>query len=573
MKKLLVLCNCLITISFLNGQSSFLIVGPGKAVNPYSYTVVKRAEFKQAAVSSAHPLASMVGAEVMKRGGNAFDAAIATQLVLAVVYPNAGNIGGGGFLLARKTNGELIGIDYREAAPEKANRDMYLDKSGNPITNLSLAGHLASGVPGTVAGLFATLTYAKLPFEQLIQPAIDIAAKGYVLTQKEAASLNSVNESITKNSTEPTALVNSVKWKVGDTLIQKDLAATLKRIQKEGAMGFYAGKTAELIVAEMQRGNGIITLNDLKNYTAKLRNPLSFNYRGHEIISFAPPSSGGILIAQMMKIVEKYPMGKYGFQSTKSVQLMIEAERRAYADRAEFMGDPDFFKVPVKTLMSDAYLTQRMSDYSPDKAGVSSNIKAGIIKESEQTTHLSVVDPSGNMVSVTTTLNTGYGNKVVVGGAGFLLNNEMDDFSVKPGVPNFFGAVGGEANSIQPGKRMLSSMTPTLVLKDKKPYIVIGTPGGTTIATSVYQALINVIDFNMTVGDAIDAPKFHHQWLPDDVKIEADFNLSTKEQLQKMGYKITIRGAIGQTEGIRFLPNKRREVAADKRGDDSVAGF
>ncbi len=573
MRKISILCICIIATTFIFGQSSFSFVGPDKEVNPYSYTVIKRGEFKQAAVSSAHPLASMVGAAIMKRGGNAFDAAIATQLALAVVYPQAGNIGGGGFLLGRKTNGELIGIDYREAAPEKANRDMYLDKNGNPQMNLSLAGHLASGIPGTVAGLFATMPYAKLSFEQLIQPAIDIASKGYVLTEKEAANLNGVRESITKNSTQPSAFVRATKWKVGDTLVQKDLAATLTRIQKEGARGFYDGKTAELIVAEMQRGNGIIGLNDLKSYTAKLRNPLSFNYRGHEIISFAPPSSGGILIAQMMKMVEKYPMSKYGFQSTKSVQLMIEAERRAYADRAEFMGDPDYFKVPVKTLMSDTYLAQRMADYNPDKASVSSSIKAGIIKESEETTHLSIVDPAGNMVSVTTTLNNSFGNRTVVGGAGFILNNEMDDFSVKPGVPNMYGAIGGEANSIQPGKRMLSSMTPTLVLKDKKPYIVIGTPGGTTIPTSVYQALINVIDFNMTVGDAIDKPKFHHQWLPDEVMIEPDFDASTKEQLIKMGYKITQRGAIGKTEGIRFLPNKRREAAADKRGDDSVAGF
>jgi gamma-glutamyltranspeptidase / glutathione hydrolase len=573
MRKISILCICITATTFIFGQSSFSFVGPDKEVNPYSYIVIKRGEFKQAAVSSAHPLASMVGAAIMKRGGNAFDAAIATQLVLAVVYPQAGNIGGGGFLLARKVNGELIGIDYREAAPEKANRDMYLDKNGNPQMNLSLAGHLASGIPGTVAGLFATMPYAKLAFEQLIQPAIDIAAKGYVLTEKEAANLNGVRESITKNSTQPSAFVRSIKWKVGDTLVQKDLAATLTRIQKEGARGFYDGKTAELIVAEMQRGNGIIGLNDLKNYTAKLRNPLSFNYRGHEIISFAPPSSGGILIAQMMKMVEKYPMSKYGFQSTKSVQLMIEAERRAYADRAEFMGDPDFFKVPVKTLMSDAYLSQRMSDYNPEKASVSSSIKAGIIKESEETTHLSIVDPAGNLVSVTTTLNNSFGNRTVVGGAGFILNNEMDDFSVKPGVPNMYGAIGGEANSIQPGKRMLSSMTPTLVLKDKKPYIVIGTPGGTTIPTSVYQALINVIDFNMSVGDAIDKPKFHHQWLPDEVAIEPDFDSNTKEQLIKMGYKITPRGSIGKTEGIRILPNKRRETAADKRGDDSVAGF
>lgn len=555
-------------------QNNFSFVGAGKEVDPYHYTVVKRAEFKQAAVSSAHPLASMVGAAVMKRGGNAFDAAIATQLVLAVVYPNAGNIGGGGFLLARKPNGELIGIDYREAAPEKANRDMYLDKAGNAQLNLSQSGHLASGIPGTIAGLFATLPYAKLKIEQLIQPAIDIATLGYVLTEKEAASLNGIRDAITKFSTQPTAFVRTEKWKVGDTLVQKELAATLERIKQNGARGFYEGRTAELIVAEMQRGNGIISFNDLKNYTAKLRKPINFKYRNHEIISFAPPSSGGILLAQMFKMIEKYPVSKFGFQTTKSVQLMIEAERRAYADRAEHLGDPDYWKVPVKTLTSDAYIAKRMSDYDPNKAGVSSNIKAGEIKESEETTHLSVADAQGNMVSVTTTLNGSYGSKTVVGGAGFLLNNEMDDFSVKPGVANMYGAIGGEANAIQPGKRMLSSMTPTLVLKDNKPYVVIGTPGGTTIPTSVYQAIVNIIDHDMSVGDAIDKPKFHHQWFPDNVTIEQDFNAETKKELEKMGYKFVERkGGWCKIEGIRVLPNKRKETAADRRGDDSVAGF
>lgn len=556
-----------------NAQQIPSIVGPNKEVDPFNYTVVKRGNFKQAAVSSAHPLASMVGAAIMKKGGNAFDAAIATQLVLAVVFPNAGNLGGGGFLLARKTNGELIGIDYRESAPEKASRDMYLDKNGNAQLNLSQNGHLASGIPGTVAGLFATHSYAKLPFAELIQPAIDIAAKGFVLTEKEAASISSVKDAIARFSTQPTAFYKPTRWKVGDTLIQKDLAHTLERIQKEGAMGFYGGKTADLITAEMERGRGIITHADLKNYTAKLREPIVFNYRGNEIVSFAPPSSGGILLAQMMKMVEKYPMSKMGFQTLESVQLMIEAERRAFADRAEHMGDPDFWKVPVKTLISEQYLQQRMSDYAADKAGSSKEVNAGVIHESEETTHLSVVDAAGNMVAVTTTLNGSYGSKVVVGGAGFLLNNEMDDFSVKPGVPNMFGAVGGEANAIVPGKRMLSSMTPTMVLKNKKPYIVIGTPGGTTIPTSVYQALINVIDFNKTLGDAIDAPKFHHQWLPDEVMIETGFNSKTKDALQKMGYLLKDRSSIGRTDGIRILPNKIRETAADKRGDDSVAGY
>jgi gamma-glutamyltranspeptidase/glutathione hydrolase len=300
---------------------------------------------------------------------------------------------------------------------------------------------------------------------------------------------------------------------------------------------------------------------------------LEFDYRGHHIISFAPPSSGGIIIGQMLKMIEKYPMSSYGFQTAKSVQLMIEAERRAYADRAEHMGDPDFYKVPVKTLLDETYLAQRMSDYNPDKAGSSNATKAGIIKESEETTHLSVMDEKGNMVSVTTTLNGGYGSRTVVGGAGFLMNNEMDDFSVKPGVPNMYGAVGGEANAIEPGKRMLSSMCPTLITKNNQPYVVIGTPGGTTIPTSVFQGIVNIIDFNMTADDAINKPKFHHQWLPDEVMAEKDFDADVKKQLQAMGYKMSERAGIGRTEAIRILKNGKRETAADKRGDDSVAGF
>lgn len=573
MRKMIILLMAMGCHQLLTAQPVAPIVGAGKTIDPYKYSIVKKGDFDKAAVSSAHPLASMVGAAIMKKGGNAFDAAIATQLTLAVVYPGAGNIGGGGFLLGRKSNGDLIGIDYREAGPAKATRDMYLDKNGNPQLSLSQAGHLASGIPGTIAGLFATLDYAKLPFKVLIQPAIDLAEKGFVISEREAAGLNGARESFLKNSTRPTAFVKEGKWKAGDTLIQKELAATLKRIQKEGAIGFYGGETAKLIAEEMQRGNGIITTDDLKNYTAKLRNPVEFDYRAHKVISFAPPSSGGIIIGQMLKMIEKYPVGSYGFQTTKTVQLMIEAERRAYADRAEFMGDPDFYKVPVKTLLDNTYLAQRMADYNPDKAGSSTVTKAGTIKESEETTHLSVVDAAGNMVSVTTTLNGGYGSRTVVGGAGFLMNNEMDDFSVKPGVPNMYGALGGEANAVQAGKRMLSSMCPTLVLKNNKPYVVIGTPGGTTIPTSVYQGIVNIIDFSMTADDAINKPKFHHQWLPDEVAVEKDFDAETKKQLQAMGYKIVERGGIGRTEVIRILPSGKRETAADKRGDDSVAGY
>ncbi len=548
------------------------LVGAGKKVDPYNYSITKNATFNKASVASAHPLASMVGASIMQQGGNAFDAAIATQLTLAVVYPGAGNLGGGGFLLARKNNGDLVGLDYREKAPAHATRDMYLDKDGKAQTNLSQNGHMSSGVPGTVAGLFATYLYAKLPFKILIQPAIDLAEHGFVITEHEARSLNGNKADFIKYSTKASAFIKDHEWKAGDTLVQKDLAETLKRIRDNGQKGFYEGRTAELIVDEMKRGNGLITLQDLKEYSAKQRTPVTVNYRGFEVISFAPPSSGGILLAQMLKMAEKFPLSEYGFQSPKAVQLMVEVERRAYADRAKYMGDPDFWKVPAKMLMSDAYLTQRMQDYAVDKAGKSTNISYGMLKESEETTHLSIMDAEGNMVAVTTTLNNGYGSKTVVAGAGFLLNDEMDDFSIKPGVPNMYGAVGGEANAIQPGKRMLSSMTPTLLLKDHKPFVVVGTPGGTTIPTSVFQSIVNVVDFSMNAEEAVNKPKFHHQWLPDVVYIEKGFSPATSDALKQMGYSIEQRGAIGRTELIKISGGKL-ETAADKRGDDSVAGF
>ena len=555
------------------GQYENTIVGPTKAVNPYQYSVVKSGTFNRASVSSAHPLASMVGAAIMQQGGNAFDATIATQLALAVVYPGAGNIGGGGFTLARKKDGTLIGIEYREAAPAKASRDMYLDAAGNAQDALSQSGHLASGVPGAVAGIFATYAHAKLPFAMLIQPAIDLARYGFVITEKEAASLNGTKKDFVQYSTRPSAFVKDTKWKVGDTLVQLELANTLTRIQKNVAKGFYEGETAALIVDEMKRGGGLITLDDLKNYQAKFRTPIVFNYRGYGVISFAPPSSGGILIGQMLKMMEPFNVQKMGFQTPESVQLMIEVERRAYADRAAHIGDPDFYKVPQKTLLSDAYLKNRMSDYKAGVAGSSTQTQAGTIKTSEETTHFSVVDPEGNMVAVTTTLNGGYGNRTVVGGAGFLLNNEMDDFSAKPGSPNMYGAIGGEANAIEPHKRMLSSMTPTLLTKNNKPFLTVGTPGGTTIPTSVFQTIVNLVDFNMSLEDAINNPKFHHQWLPDEVSIEKTFSQSTKEALEKMGYLIKARGSIGRTEGVLIGPTGKRITVADKRGDDAVAGF
>lgn len=571
MKKVFILVFFITTSFSVFAQS---IVGAGKAVDPYHYSSVKSVTYSKAAVASAHPLASEVGVEIMKEGGNAFDAMIATQLALAVVYPGAGNIGGGGFLMGRTSAGKIIALDYREMAPGKASRDMYLDKHGDAQNELSESGHLSSGVPGTVAGLFATLAYAKLPFATLIQPAIDLAEKGFVITAHEANGLNETKDAfIQYSSKKPSAFVKDVEWKAGDTLFQPELAATLKRIRDNGAKGFYEGETARYIVEEMQRGKGLITYDDLKNYKAKERKAIEFEYRGYHVISFPPPSSGGLLLAEMLKMIEKYPVESYGFQTTKSVQLMIEAERRAYADRAEHMGDPDFWKVPQKTLMSDAYLAERMKDYDPNKASISSEIQAGTIHESEETTHISIIDADGNMAAVTTTLNNSYGSRTVVAGAGFIMNDEMDDFSIKPGVPNMYGAIGGEANAIAAGKRMLSSMTPTLVLKDNKPFMVVGTPGGTTIPTSVFQSIVNVVDFNMNANDAVNKPKFHHQWLPDEVMIEQGFSTTTKDALTKMGYKMVYRGGIGRVELIKVLTDGSREIAADGRGDDSVAGY
>jgi gamma-glutamyltranspeptidase/glutathione hydrolase len=542
-------------------------------INPYQYTVVKEQAFQKAAVTSAHPIASMVGAAIMKDGGNAFDAAIAIQFTLAVVFPGAGNIGGGGFLLSRNKDGVLMGIDYREAAPSKASRDMYLDENGNPIEGMSRSGASASGVPGSVAGMFSAHPYAKLPMKTLLQPAYELAANGYVITEREARGLNGERKNFIKNSAQASAFTRKENWKAGDTLYQPELAATILRIQQKGKAGFYEGETAAMIVEEMKNSKGLISLEDLKKYTPQFRKPIEFDYRGHHIISFAPPSSGGILIAQMMQMIAPYPLTVMGVNSFESVSLMVEAQRRAYADRAEHMGDPDFWKVPTKTLTSNAYAQDRMKDYQPGVAGNSKNILAGVAKESEETTHFSVIDEAGNMVSVTTTLNDTYGNKTIVGGAGFLLNNEMDDFSIKPGVPNMYGALGGEANAIQPGKRMLSSMTPTLVTKNNQPYITIGTPGGTTIPNQVYEGLVNVIDHKMSLKAAIDAPRFHHQHIPDNVSVEADFPEQTINALKEKGYTIVKRGAFGRMDGVMILPNGNRVAAGDKRGDDSVAGY
>ncbi|MBA2745837.1 MAG: gamma-glutamyltransferase [Flavisolibacter sp.] len=542
-------------------------------IDPYNYSSTKKTIVSNGAVVSAHPLASKVGLQILKEGGNAFDAAIATQLALAVVYPGAGNLGGGGFMVATRSNGDRLALDYREMAPASAHRDMFLDEKGNVMEGRSVLGHLSSGVPGTVAGLFETHQYARLPFKKLIEPAIALAEKGFKITAREASGLNSISGNLKQYNTMATALQKEGQWKAGDTLIQKDLAQTLVRIRDNGKDGFYEGRTAQLIEEEMKRGGGIITKEDLKSYKAKWRTAYAFDYKGNTVVSMPLPSSGGLLLHQMMKMLEKKDIQKMGFHSPEAVQLMIEVERRAYADRSEFMGDADFYTAPVQAITSQAYLDQRMQDFIPGKAGKSTEVLPGKIKVSEETTHLSVIDREGNAVAVTTTLNNGYGSITVVGRAGFLLNNEMDDFSIKPGVPNIYGAIGGQANAIVPGKRMLSSMTPTIVLKNNKPFLIVGTPGGTTIPTSVFQTLLNIIDFDLSTEEAVNKPKFHHQWLPDRVDIERDFPSTLAKALEKMGYQMHPRSAIGRTEVIRVLPNGQFEAVADKRGDDSAEGF
>lgn len=558
---------CVMLASCVSGKHA---VSP--AIDPYSYSSEKKVICTKGAIASAHPLASQAGLSMLKQGGNAVDAVIATQLALAVVYPAAGNIGGGGFMVARLASGKMITLDFREKAPAGASRNMYLDGDGNAQMILSQNGHLATGVPGTIAGIFSALRYAKLPFRKLIQPAIDLAERGFVITAAEARGLNKTKAAFVRYNTVTPVFVKSGEWKAGDTLVQQDLANTLKRVRDQGQKGFYEGETARLIVEEMHRGKGIISYEDLRNYETKEREPALFDYNGYTILTMPLPSSGGILLPQMMKMIENRPIKNYGFETAQSVQLMVEVERRAYADRARYLGDPDFYKVPVKTLTSEAYARERMKDYIPGKAGTSVSVQPGIIPEHAETTHISVYDKEGNAVSLTTTLNGGYGCRTVVGGAGFFLNNEMDDFSVKPGVPNMYGAVGGDANAIVPGKRMLSSMTPTIVLKNNQPIMIVGTPGGTTITTSVFQTLVDILEFNLTAEDAVNKPKFHHQWLPDEIYVENDFPGTLAGELEKMGYKVVRGGAIGRTELI-LINGKEIEAVADKRGDDSAAGF
>ncbi|MBV6479257.1 MAG: Glutathione hydrolase proenzyme [Ignavibacteria bacterium] len=532
-------------------------------------------EYSNGAISSANELATKAGIDVLQKGGNAIDAAVAVGFVLAVVYPQAGNIGGGGFMVIHLSSGLNTSIDYREKAPSNAQRNMYLDNSGNVIPGLSTTGNLAAGVPGSVAGmLYALEKYGTKSIYEILGYSVNIADTGFYINKQLADNLNAYSNEF--SMFEGTRKIFGKNFNEGELLVQKDLANTLKEIRDNGVKGFYEGRIADIIVSEMIKTGGIINHDDLRNYRPVEREPITGTYRNFQIYSMGPPSSGGISLIYLLNILENYDLKKYGYGSTKSIHLMTEAMRRVYADRSEFMGDADFVNVPADILTSKVYAQRRMEDYSENIATPSSMVSPGdaYYKESDQTTHYSVADKNGNIVSVTTTINDLFGNKAVVDGAGFFLNNEMDDFVSKPGVPNIYGLVGSEANSIEPGKRMLSSMTPTIIFKNNKPFLVLGSPGGGRIITAVLQTIINIIDHEMTLDAAIDISRFHHQWLPDEIQTEKGFPVNdVKEELVKMGYKIKELNNFGRIDAVIFNKNGSMSAYSDSRGSGKALGF
>ncbi|MEO9871054.1 gamma-glutamyltransferase [Ekhidna sp.] len=533
---------------------------------------------EEAMVSSAHPIATKVGVEVLKSGGNAFDAALAVKFALAVVFPRAGNIGGGGFALYRTNDGSTGSLDFREKAPLMGDRDMYLDSLGNVIAGLSTVGHKAAGVPGSVDGILKLHEkFGTKPLTELIQPAIDLAESGFAITQDQADEFNAKREVFIEVNGSDFFLAKKQSWKFGDTIKFNELASTLTRIRDFGRTGFYEGVVADHIVTEMKRGAGLISKEDLKNYTSKWRDPIMGSYRGHKIISMPPPSSGGIALIQLLQGAEQYDIKSMGHNTAQTIHLLTELERRVYADRATHLGDPDFYEVPINMLLSPEYNRDRFSTISLDEKTDSQEIKEGNVEiiESVETTHFSIVDPEGSAVSITTTLNAFFGCKVYVKGAGFFLNNEMDDFSSKPGIPNQFGLVGGEANAIAPQKRMLSSMTPTIIEKDGKLKMVLGTPGGSTIITSVFQTTLNVIDHGMGMQDAVNATRTHSQWLPDRILIEErPIDSLAIEELKEMGHSVERRRSMGRMDCILVREDGKLEGGADSsRGDNYAKGF